>query len=94
MYFKDAFGPELDPVVLSAGRCTPDQIVLPSSELPYLHGNATIEPRDVPAVFGNGVNDAGDTDMAPAVLFPDIHAAKRPAVHLLDLPTLYCNSAR
>ena len=88
VYFNDAFGPELDLVALSAGGCAADRILLPSSELPYLHGDATIAPRDVPAVFRTGVRDAGGPDLAPVVLFPDRCAAKWSAGSLIRVAEL------
>ena len=74
VYFRDAFGPELDPVALSVSECAAVRIGLLSSELLCLHGDATIAPRDVPAVSGTVVRDTDGPDVAMILsLFGPIH---------------------
>ena len=57
------------------------QIVLPISELPDVHGDATIAPRDVPAVFGG-------LDMAMVVHSLDSYDSIRTTDHPVELPPL------
>ena len=85
MCLEDAFGLELAPVALSVGGGTAGQIVFPTSELPDVHGDAAIAPRDVPPVFGTGICTTGGSDMAMAVLLPDSYDLIRMMVHPFEL---------
>ena len=62
--------------------------VLPTSELPDVHGNAAIAPRGVPAVFGTGVCATGGSDVSMVVLSPDSYDLIRMTDHPFVLPPL------
>ena len=88
VYVKDAFGPELALVVLFMGEGAAGQIAFSTSELPDRHGDAAIETRDVPVVFGTGVCATGGSDMTMAVYSPDCYDLTHTTVHPLGLPPL------
>ena len=58
VYFKDAFEPELDQVVLSEDVYAAAQVVFQSAELLSLHRVAALTPRDATVGFGDSVDDA------------------------------------
>ena len=88
MYLKDVFGPEPAPVALSVRRGAAGQTVFPTSELPDVHEDGALAPRDVPAVFGTGVCATGGSDMAMAALPLDSYDLIRTTVHPFELPPL------
>ena len=53
VYFKDAFGPDIDPVVVSSGMCAAEQAEIHSSELPNFCGDPESGPRNVSVKFGD-----------------------------------------
>ena len=92
MYFKDAFEPELDPVVLSEDVYAAAQVVFQSAKLPSLHGVAVLPSRDATVGFVDCVDDACDTALDPVVHSPVVYAVEPSAIHLSVLPNLCCDS--
>ena len=75
-------------VMLSVRGGAAGQIVLPISELPDVHGDVAVAPRDVPAVSGTGVCATGGSDMAMVVLSLDSYDSIRTTDHPFELPPL------
>ena len=58
VYFKDAFGPDMDSVVVSSEMCAAEQAEIHSSELLNLCNDSNVSgPRNVSGQFGDEVDE-------------------------------------
>ena len=70
------------------GRGIDRQIALPISELPDVHEDVAIAPRDVPAVSGADICATGSSDMAVIVLISDSYDSIHTTDHPFGVPPL------
>ena len=68
VYFKDAFGPDVDPVVISPEVRAVEQAEIRSLELPICCGDFVSGPQDVSVPSGDSVDDVFRPDIDLVIL--------------------------